>query len=273
LASHEVPARNDAETSENKIHDDAVAQQYGFRGGLVPGVTVYGYLTWLPASAWGVDWLESGGMSIRLARPVYAGDTVTVTSEPDGEGRLAVTATNQLGEACATGFAWRDGAAPDGLAAVDVDGVLALDPPPVPELDGRPPASAETLAPGTVLGRLDRTLGPSDRALQLDLLSDDLGLYDERRIAHPGELIRAANAVLSRTVRMGPWIHVASETTHLGLVPDGATVTTRARVVDRYERKEHQFVVLDVVSAVDGSPVMAVRHTAIYAPRVAGART
>jgi acyl dehydratase len=273
LAAHEVVARNDAETSENKIHDDAVAQQYGFRGGLVPGVTVYGYLTWLPASAWGRDWLESGGMSIRLARPVYAGDTVTVTSEADDGGCLAVTATNQLGEACATGLAWRAGAAPDGLAPVDVGGVVALATAPVPELDERPPASAETLAAGTVLGRLQRRLGPEDRAVQLDLLSDDLGLYDELAVAHPGELIRAANAVLSRTVRLGPWIHVSSETTHLGLVPDGATVTTQARVVDRYERKEHQFVVLDVVSAVDGDAVMAVRHTAIYAPRVAGARS
>jgi len=269
VATHEVTARNDAETSENKIHDDDVAKQYGFRGGLVPGVTVHGFLTWLPASAWGRPWLEGGGMSVRLVLPVYAGDTVTVASKDDGAGRLAVTATNQLGEVCATGFAWLTGAGPEGLAAVDVAGVAGLTPPPVPEPDDRPPADETTLAPGTVMGRLDRTFGPADRAAQLDLLSDDLGLYDELAVAHPGELIRAANAVLSRTVRLGPWIHVSSEATHLGLVPDGSTVTTQARVVDRYERKGHQFVVLDVVSAVAGAPVLAVRHTAIYAPRSA----
>src|SRR3954454_3002194 len=88
---HEVPARNDAESSENKIHDDTVARQYGFRGGLVPGVTVYGYLTWLPASVWGRSWLEAGGMTVRLARPVYAGDTVTVTGEDGGGGRPHAT--------------------------------------------------------------------------------------------------------------------------------------------------------------------------------------
>jgi acyl dehydratase len=268
VAQHEVSARNDAETSENKIHDDAVAQQYGFRGGLVPGVTVYGYLTWLPASAWGRSWLEAGGMSVRLAKPVYAGDTVTVTSTADGDGRLAVTAANQLGETCATGMAWVAGAAPEGLATVDVDGVAALDASPVPEPDDRPPADERSLAPGTVLGRIERTFGPGERAAQRDLLSDDLALYDDLAVAHPGELIRAANAVLSHTVRMGPWIHVSSECTHLGLVPDGARVTTQARVIDRYERKEHHFVVLDVVSVHDGMPVLAVRHTAIYAPRV-----
>jgi hypothetical protein len=150
---------------------------------------------------------------------------------------------------------------------VDVDGVVSLGPDPVPAPDARPPADARTLAPGTVLGRIEQTLGPADRAKYLDLLSDDLRLYDDLGVAHTGDLIRAANAVLSRTVRLGPWIHVASEVTHLGLVHDGETVTTQARVVDRYERKEHQFVALEVVSAVDHHPVLAVRHTAIYAPR------
>jgi hypothetical protein len=261
MATHEVTASNDAETSENKIHDDGVAQLYGFRGGLVPGVTVYGFLTWLPASAWGKEWLE------RLARPVYAGDTVTVTSVDDGDGRLAVTATNQLGEPCATGFAWRHGAAPEGLATVDVAGVAALDAAPLPAPEARPPAGEDTLAPGTVLGRLERTFGPPERAGQIDLLSEDLRLYDELAVAHPGEIIRAANAVLSQTVLLGPWIHVSSEVTNLGLVPDGSTVVTQARVVDLYERKGHRFVVLDVVSTVEGTPVLAVRHTAIYAPR------
>ena len=45
LQAHTLTAHNDAAASANKIHDDAVAQQYGFRGGLVPGVSVYAYMT------------------------------------------------------------------------------------------------------------------------------------------------------------------------------------------------------------------------------------
>ena len=41
LPAYRVKARNTSATSENKIHDDATAQPLGFRGGLVPGVTVY----------------------------------------------------------------------------------------------------------------------------------------------------------------------------------------------------------------------------------------
>ncbi len=271
--SHRVPARNDAEQSENKIHDDDVAQQYGFRGGLVPGVTVYGYLTWLPASAWGQPWLERGGMSARFVKPVYDGDEVTVTADAaasapavaDGGERLTLTATNQHGDVCATGSAWLSGPAP-GVASLDA-GIVAGEARPVPAPEDRPPAGPATLVPGTLLGSISRTFDAADRAKYLDLLSDDLGLYEQLGVAHPGSLIRAANEVLSRTVRLGPWIHVSSETTHLGLVADGSTVTTYGQVVDRYERKGHQFVDLDVVSVVGREPVLSVHHTAIYAPR------
>jgi len=40
LPGYRVKARNTSTSSENKIHDDAVARAYGFRGGLVPGVTL-----------------------------------------------------------------------------------------------------------------------------------------------------------------------------------------------------------------------------------------
>ena len=43
LPTYRVKARNTSSTSDNKIHDDAVAAKYGFRGGLVPGVTVREY--------------------------------------------------------------------------------------------------------------------------------------------------------------------------------------------------------------------------------------
>ena len=257
---HVVLARNDATTSENKIHDDDVARRYGFGGGLVPGVTVYGYLTWAPVRHWGVDWLERGTITTRFEKPVYDGDLVEVRGVEDGDG-LTLTATARDGVVCATGTAALGGApAPDG------NDVVAA---PVPDPDHRPPASADTLAPGTALGTLERQWDAASRAQYLDLLGDDLDLYDRLGVAHPGALIRAANSVLSSSVRLGPWIHVASATRLLGLVHDGDVVTTYGRVVDRFERKGHQFVELDVRSVVGDRPVMAVRHTAIYEPRLA----
>ena len=57
LGPYRVEAFNASKESENKIHDDAVARRFGFRGGLVPGVDVYAYMTHLPVQRWGRAWL------------------------------------------------------------------------------------------------------------------------------------------------------------------------------------------------------------------------
>ena len=59
------------EARENKIHEDDVAREYGFKGGLVPGVTVYGWLTHPVVEALGSEWLENGSFRTRFARPIY----------------------------------------------------------------------------------------------------------------------------------------------------------------------------------------------------------
>ncbi len=41
LPEYRASARMPADPMENKIHEDALARAMGFRGGLVPGVTVY----------------------------------------------------------------------------------------------------------------------------------------------------------------------------------------------------------------------------------------
>jgi acyl dehydratase len=61
---------------------------------------------------------------------------------------------------------------------------------------------------------------------------------------------------------------VSSNVQHHGLVHDGDDVSTRARVVDDFERKGHKFVVLDVLIVANLTrPVLRVEHTAIYEPR------
>ena len=70
---HEVNAFNLSAASENKIHDDAVAQKFGFQGGLVPGVEVYAYMSNLPVRQFGAEWLSGGTAECRFLKPVYDG--------------------------------------------------------------------------------------------------------------------------------------------------------------------------------------------------------
>jgi hypothetical protein len=92
-------------------------------------------------------------------------------------------------------------------------------------------------------------------------------VYRDHGVAHPAWLLRDANYVLSRNVRLGPWIHVASAVTHHRVVGDGAVVATRAVVEREWEHKGHRFVALDVAVLADGELAARVAHTAIYAPR------
>src|SRR5690349_2542169 len=95
-----VRAHNADTASENQIHDDRVAASYGFRGGLVPGVTVYGYMTAPLAERLGPAWLERGGIAVRFSAPFYQDEIVVVRF---GEGDpLEIRAEREDGTVCAT---------------------------------------------------------------------------------------------------------------------------------------------------------------------------
>jgi hypothetical protein len=68
--------------------------------------------------------------------------------------------------------------------------------------------------------------------------------------------------------RLGPWIHAASDLINWSAVRDGEEISVRGRVKDCFERKGHEFVVIDLLMvAGDTRVVEQVRHTAIYRPR------
>jgi acyl dehydratase len=250
---YRVKAINTATASSNKMHDDTVARSYGFTGGLVPGVDVWSYLCHLPAKVWGVEWLAEGGLDARFVAPIYDGEQVTLQAD-DGVEAFDVTARNPAGQACAIGWATRRivGPMPD-IAAYPQ---AALPDQPLPA------ASPEYFEHHPVLGTCHIVWQAGLKS------TSDLPLFQETGLAPPGWLLRRANDVLVHNVTLGPWIHVESRVRHLGVVTDGDSVSTRARVADHYERKGHRFVELDVLMlANETRPVLAGRHVAIYQPR------
>ena len=259
-ASYAVRAHNAATASENKIHDDAVARTYGFEGGLVPGVTVYAYLTHPVVTAFGRSWLERGTMTARFVRPCYDGDEITVdatASEVGGDRVLEVTARRPGDEVMATAAA----TLPDHPSPPPAIGDYATAPMP----DERAPATEERLAALGTLGSWEATFHAEHAPVFLDEIHEGLDLYRDGGPAHPGYLLLAANWILGANVRLGPWMHVGSDVTNYGTVDDGDLVSTRGRVTSLFERKGHQFVELDLLMvANDARPVVHVRHTAIY---------
>ena len=78
-------AFNQATESENRIHADDVARKYGFRGGLVPGVTVYAYLVQPAVAAWGMAWLEGGHARAVFRTPLMVVSLVSAISQSTTE--------------------------------------------------------------------------------------------------------------------------------------------------------------------------------------------
>jgi acyl-coenzyme A thioesterase PaaI-like protein len=255
MQAHSLVAFNTATASANKIHDDAVARRFGFRGGLVPGVDVYAYLCHLPAAAWGLDWLQRGTMRARFHQPVYDGHRVEITS--GGEGQLELR--DEGGDLCA-----------DGTATLPNEAAAPPDPadwPDVDQVEDPPPASPEVLVPGTAFGLAPHGFRADRHGEYLTDVRETAPLYSAEGVAHPGWILRDANYVLSANVRLGPWIHVESIVQHHDVVRDGEEVTARALVTKEWEHKGHRFVELDVLHLGNLRPVARTTHTAIYKPR------
>jgi acyl-coenzyme A thioesterase PaaI-like protein len=254
---YSVSAYNTAKESENKIHDDATAQRFGFRGGLVPGVDVYAYMTHLPVEAWGRAWLERGSADCRFLKPVYEGSTAvvrgdaalaTMTLELTVEGELCATGSAALGDAPAT--------PPDPACFVEAT-------PP----EARPPADETSLAAGAWLGMRPLPVTGEFAANYLRDVRETDPLYVRERLVHPGMILRTGNWLLTHNVVVGPWIHVGSTINNFAPARVGQTLTARARVVANYDKKGHRFVDLDALVLADGTPVARIAHTAIYRPR------
>jgi hypothetical protein len=71
-----------------------------------------------------------------------------------------------------------------------------------------------------------------------------------------------------RNYKLGPWIHAASDLINWSAVRDGEEVSVRGRIANCFERKGHEFVVLDLLLVAEGTRIVQqARHTAIYRPR------
>lgn len=267
LLTYRVRARNTSVDSENKIHDDAIAASYGFRGGLVPGITVYAYMTVPIVERFGLDWLESGSMQSKFHRPFYDGEEAIVRAEADmnsGPIKISVTAAREDGTVCATALATVN----DRSAWLGEPRLEDYPEVPLPPLEARPPASRESLRPGTVLGTLTETVNLADSTV-LEKLDERLPIYfGEEAIAHPFTLLGLANQILMRNYKLGPWIHAASDLINWSAAHNGEQISVRGRIADCFERKGHEFVVLDVLLMGNESRIVQqMRHTAIYRPR------
>lgn len=256
--TYTIEAYNVSHASENKIHDDTVAQKLGFSGGLVPGVEVFAYASHLPLERWGRAFLERGELAAKFGKPVYDGRLATASAVEAPDGSLALRVESE-GVECATGTA-RLPASPAAAPSLSAYEFRA----PPADFGARPPADEASLAVGNWLSTVPAVLDREKHETYLRDVREANDIYAREGIAHPGILLRLCNSALRENVVLPPWIHVGSAMRNLSLARVGEALAARTRVTGNYDRKGHRFVDLDCLLLAGDRPVAHVQHTAIY---------
>lgn len=255
---HQPIARNYAAASENKIHSDDLAKRLGFTGALVPGVTVFGHLTWPLTADMGASWLESSWVTTRFLKPAYDGERLTITDEQRAD-VYNVECRNPQGVSIAALDCTPESQQPD----VDLHARLTSTRP-----VERAPISWDAIHIDepfpTYVWKPDVTLN-REYAARLD---DDTLLF-QQGVLHPHAILSQANQALVRRFVMPAWIHTGSELRFRQLLRVGDAVEVRSVPVEKWEKKGHQFIKLYIAYLLNGDVATEIYHTAIF--RVAGA--
>ena len=74
----------------NRIHTNSGAQEYGFEGAFVGGVTLYAWCIPTVIEALGQEWLDHGWVNIRFRRPTYPGAHIRVHVTPKNDSPACV---------------------------------------------------------------------------------------------------------------------------------------------------------------------------------------
>lgn len=253
-AIYEVQTFNDALHTENRIHSDEVAQQFGFEGALVSGVVVFGHMTYLPMKELGVAWLTDNEAEVRFVRPAYDGDVLTMDMDSTVDG-CQVNCMNEAKTSLATLTSRPNTCFPSPSAAVG----------PALEESERLPISWDNL-------QIDKPAAAHfwqpDAKTNLALaeqLEDDLPLYrGDDALVHPFWILRQCNAAFAREFVLPAWIHVGSKIQFHQPLKVGDDIETRLIPTRKWKHKGHQFTTLYIAFIADGTVSIEVEHTAIF---------
>jgi acyl dehydratase len=261
IADMEIRALNDAESSENRIHSDEIAPQYGFKGALVSGANVFGYMTQPLTQHFGASCLENCHFDVRFLKPAYHEDLLTLSTEELTDDskkiHLSTKAVNQ-----------------HGVLLAELQSTLHEDRSMSQTVPCISPTALETTREEISWDRiLLNTAAPDyawmptdeDNRLRVDAQRDPADIYRGlSAFIHPYYLLDSCNQALKRMFILPAWIHTSSQLAIRHRLRVGQTITVRAVPIEKWERNGHQFVRLSISMIVGEEVAAEVLHTAIF---------
>ncbi len=266
--SWSAAAWNPVPESENRIHSDEVAKAYGFRGALVPGVTVSAYLLHPAAVAWGPAFVERGQAHVVVHRPVYDGERFRVEVEDASDAAYVARLVDPRGVHCASAEVTLPARAPKPPRRRG-DPLLARD-------AKRPTASRAVMEAFRKNGLAALPARWAAGAEITRYLRDPRAMapvYGEPGPANPSFVLGLTNWLLGGNVKMSPWLHLETHSQHHRAIEPGMELVVEGAIADLFEKKGHEFVDVDVAiyPERESEAAASVRLRAIYRLRPPGA--
>ena len=264
-------AFNPSEDSTNQIHSDEMAQVYGFKGGLVPGVTVSSYLMHPALICWGKSWLNSGYAKVIVHKPLYDDYQFEVVINNSSESGYEASLIDEKGICCASGII-SIGQEQEPLPLLRGDHMLKKG-------QDIPNATRENMEILMTEGMYALSARWSDKNNMFTYLKDSSTMpilhnfspdIVDGAYANGSYLLGLSNWVLAGNAYMNPWIHLQTESQYYSAVSNNTDLIVECHIEDLFSKKGHEFVDLHVnVFDKDTSQcVMTTKLRAIYKLRI-----
>ena len=255
-------AFNQDPESDNRIHGDELARQYGFEGGLVPGVTISAYLAHPAVQAWGEDFLDHGCAHVKVLSPLYDGEPFRVEIQDQTPSSYRARLLRAEDTVSAEATVW-----------------LEPGPPSAPERRGDPVAGKDYTPPlsSTATWRKLRDEGCKAfryrwggphlmRSYLKDAADMPTLLAGDGACANMSYILGISNWVAAGNAHMNPWVHLETRSRNYRAIAPGTDIVAEMQVTDLFERKGHEFFDADVAlyDARDDGCLAAISLRAIY---------
>jgi acyl dehydratase len=237
-----------------------VAAQYGFRGALVGGVTVYGWFTPVLLETLGEAWLADGWAEVDFRRPVFPGDVLTARAEKRADGSVTLAMLNN-------GVASIEGTAGSGKAPWFEELAVPVIRPAEAKPGVLPILTLETAPAGEELRPMPVPYSVEEASAYASKLQQDSSprFNGDGCLVHPGWIAARMTPLLKHSFEYGPSIHIHSHIQHLAPARAGQNFTMVGRLLRAYEQKGHHVAELDgSLIAEDGTELARMRHTTIF---------
>lgn len=248
------------------IHDDRIAQRYGYQGALVPGILICSHTMPALVTRWGKEWLARGRIGMKHIRPAFDREELSAcfrfTSNAAGEHAEIVVMRG------VTPVAVGDASFPPSVPELPSD--LPRTPLDVPET--LPLAEPDLLRIGQPLFTHSTLIDEAEHNLALSRIGGVSGAWGFGAI-HPFVYQHlTSHDAISSFIYSTPGIHVSGDTQMLRWVEPGVTLRSSGHVTNVYERKgHHYFETAQLVQTAEGEPVALCRRSVIYKAREATA--